>query len=123
MPTAVPTLLVDDEPDLRLLLRLEIERRNHGLSVCGEAGDGAAAIAAAQETDPAVVVLDYRMPGMNGLETALRIRELRPEQVIVLLTAFLDPQLQAEAEEAGIDACLDKRSVKELPDLLFSLSA
>jgi len=119
----IPTLLVDDEPDLRRLLRIEIERRNHGLSVCGEAGDGTAALAALRTTDPAVVVVDYRMPGMNGVETALRIREVRPDQRIVLLTAFLDDQLRAEADEAGIDACLDKRSMKELPDLLLALRA
>ena len=54
------------------------------------------------------MVIDYKMPGMDGLETARRVRELRPAQVMIMYTAFIDPELQEAAEEAGIAVCLAK---------------
>jgi two-component system, chemotaxis family, chemotaxis protein CheY len=121
--TEIRTLIVDDEVDMRTLARLEIERRNHGLMVSGEAGDGPAALAGLEAADPTVVVIDYRMPGMDGIETSQRIRARRPDQLIVLFSAFLDARIREDAAAAGVTACLDKRQLKKLPDLLFALSS
>ena len=70
---AVRVLIVDDEDDMRALLRNLIEIANDGLSVAGEAADGHQAIHRWREAQPDVVVLDQRMPGVTGLETAFSI--------------------------------------------------
>jgi len=56
-------LVVDDEPDMRVLVREIIDRANEGLRVVGEAGSGSEALARWRETNPTVIVLDQRMPG------------------------------------------------------------
>jgi CheY-like chemotaxis protein len=79
-----------------------------GFEVVGEAGGGAAAIEAVEGADPDVVVMDYRMPGMDGLTAARRIRARRPSQIIVLYTAFIDEELERKASEAGVSLCVGK---------------
>ena len=123
MAEEIRTFIVDDEPDLRFMLRLAIERRNEGLVVAGEAAAGGDAVARIHEVDPRVVVLDQMMPGMDGLETAARILEERPGQLIVLYSAFLDPALEAQAGAIGIAACLRKGRAKELADFVHQLAA
>jgi DNA-binding NarL/FixJ family response regulator len=114
----IRTLIVDDQPDVRLLMRLVIETANRGLVVSGEAAGGEEALDRLEEDDPTVIVLDQMMPDMNGLQTAARIRALRPEQVIVLCSAYLDADLVAEARAVGVDWCVGKEHVGRLPDLI-----
>jgi two-component system, chemotaxis family, chemotaxis protein CheY len=104
--TVTSVMVVDDTDHMRKMLRsmLEID----GFDVAGEAATGEEALATIGTVDPDVVVLDYMMPGIDGLETARRIRAARPEQVIILYTAFLDPKVEAAAKEAGVDLCLAK---------------
>lgn len=116
-------LIVDDDSDMRFLVRMTIEVANHGLAVSGEADSGAAAIASVESDRPEVIVLDYRMPGMTGLETARRILADHPEQAIVLFSAYLDADTIAEAQALGIRACVDKTDVDRLPDTLWQLAA
>ena len=120
--TEIRTLIVDDEADVRFLLRLAIERRNEGLCVAGEAAGGSDALDQLEVADPTIVVLDQMMPGMDGLETAARILERRPGQLIVLYSAYLDPELESEASRIGITACLRKGRAKELADFLHRLA-
>src|SRR5437868_14521185 len=80
-------LLVDDEPDVRLLLRKMIEAENDGLFVLGEAADGQEALDALDRLNPSVIVIDERMPAMSGMEAAAIIMSRRPGQPIVLCTA------------------------------------
>jgi DNA-binding NarL/FixJ family response regulator len=119
----IRTLIVDDEPDVRLLLRLAIELRNDGLMVAGEAAGGRDALGQLDAVDPAVVVLDQMMPGMDGLETAARILERRPGQLIVLYSAFLDKKLEEQAKRAGIAACMLKGRARDLADFLHVLTS
>jgi CheY-like chemotaxis protein len=116
-------LIVDDDSDMRLLVRMTIEVANHGLAVAGEAASGADAIAAVQQDRPGVIVLDNRMPGMTGLETARHILADHPEQSIILFSAYLDAQTIAEAEAVGVHACLNKSDVERLPEALWQLAA
>ena len=76
--------------------------------VVGSAANGAAALPLMGEADPDVVVLDYSMPGLDGLLTARLIKEERPDQKIILYTAYLDPELEQKASRAGIALCVEK---------------
>jgi CheY-like chemotaxis protein len=114
----VGALIVDDEADIRTLLRLIIEAAGHGLFVAGEATNGQEALDRIDELDPQVVVLDEMMPLMKGLDAARRMRERRPGQIIILCTAYLDPSLQKQADEAGIQLCLRKEEFSVIPEAL-----
>src|ERR687892_10511 len=57
-----------------------------------------------------VVVMDLKLPGIDGLETAKRIREIRPGQQIVLYSAYVDADVERRAREAGVAVCVPKLS-------------
>jgi DNA-binding NarL/FixJ family response regulator len=116
-------LIVDDDSDMRFLVRMTIEVANHGLAVAGEAESGAEAIASVASDRPEVIVLDNRMPGMTGLETARRILMDHPEQSIILFSAYLDEAIVSEAQALGVYACLHKTDVERLPETLWQLAA
>ncbi len=99
-------LVVDDTEHVRSMLvdMLELD----GFQVVGEAGSGAEAVGAAAAKDPDVIVMDYKMPDMDGLEAAKTIRSTRPDQAIVLYTAYLDADLERDAKEAGVAMCVGK---------------
>jgi DNA-binding NarL/FixJ family response regulator len=77
-------------------------------AVVGSVDNGAAALPEMHQADPDVVVLDYNMPGLDGLLTARLIREERPGQAIILYTAYLDAELEEKAARAGIALCVEK---------------
>ena len=111
---AVRVLIVDDEDDMRALLRNLIEIANDGLSVAAEAADGDQALRCWREAEPDVVVLDQRMPGLSGLETAERILAELPSQMIVLFTAYADEKVKAAADRIGVRACVPKDDARKL---------
>jgi CheY-like chemotaxis protein len=113
----IGTLIVDDQTDVRLLLRMIIERSGD-LFVTGEAASGAEAIEHVEAENPAVIVLDMMMPGMNGVETATAIRADRPNQPIILCTAYLDADVIERAHAAGIVECISKNQLWSLPQLI-----
>ena len=120
-------LIVDDEMDMRMLVRVVIEMANHGLSIVGEAADGAEAIQVWRDLDgppvPDVVILDNRMPGLTGLEVAEQILAERPGQLIVLYSAFLDDDVRAQANDVGIARCVSKEDLESLPGVIHDLTA
>jgi YesN/AraC family two-component response regulator len=75
MPTL---LLVDDEPQARRYLGALIGRCDPAFEIVGEAEEGAEALELARALGPDVVITDVRMPGMDGLELARRVREEMP---------------------------------------------
>jgi DNA-binding NarL/FixJ family response regulator len=119
----ISTLIVDDEEDIRVLIRMVIKTGGEDLSVCGEAADGAEALDHIDEQDPDVVILDQRMPGLSGIDTAREILKRRPGQGIVLCSAFLDTELRREAEAAGIRVCLPKGDIRRIPEVLRKVGA
>jgi YesN/AraC family two-component response regulator len=112
-------LIVDDEEDMRALVRATIEVANEGLTVAAEAADGETAVSIVREQHPEVVVLDQRMPGVTGLETARRILDEHPEQAIVLFSAYLDGDVVRAAQRLGVRMCLAKDNIRQLPDVLW----
>lgn len=86
----IRVLIVDDQELVRLGFRMLLEAEPD-LEVVGEAGDGASAVALAARTRPAVVLMDVRMPGLDGIAATRRIVERDPQiRVIVLTTYDLD---------------------------------
>jgi CheY-like chemotaxis protein len=118
----IETMIVDDQADVRQLIRVVIELANRGLSVSAEAGSGPEALEQLEHHEPTVVVLDEMMPEMSGLETVAAIRERRPDQPIILFSAFLDRRLREQAEAAGVSACVPKEDVAKLPDVIRSVA-
>ncbi len=114
-------LLVDDSPHIRRILRSYFEQ-DPDWRICGEAENGQVALHLVKELHPDIVILDFQMPIMNGLETARRIRQFAPATTILMLTLHYSPELVHEAEAAGIREVFCK-SVDIANHLLLSLRA
>ncbi|MFN0155905.1 MAG: ANTAR domain-containing response regulator [Gaiella sp.] len=98
-------LLAEDETIIRLDLRGLLERS--GFEVCGEAKDGEEAVALARESEPDLILLDVKMPKLDGIDAARRILEERPVP-IVMVTAYGESELVSRAVEAGVFGYLVK---------------
>ena len=109
----VKVLVVDDTYHVRTMLveMLELD----GFDVVGQASTGTEAIDIVPKKEPDVIVMDYKMPDMDGLSAAEQIRETRPKQPIILYTAYLDKGLEDKARDAGVALCVGK--VEGLPQL------
>jgi YesN/AraC family two-component response regulator len=120
-------LIVDDELDMRMLVRVIIDLANRGWSIVGEAADGMAAVKAWRDLNgppvPHVIVLDNRMPELTGLEAAAEILAERPEQHIVLYSAFLDDNVRREAATIGVRECVTKDELDRLPEVIDRILA
>lgn len=110
--TAVMTkiLIADDNAVIRGGLS-RLLRTHEDWEVCGEARDGQEAVDKSCELGPDVVVLDFRMPGLNGIDAARKISSLSPGIPILLWTMYLSPELCETAKRVGIRAVLAKGDV------------
>jgi DNA-binding NarL/FixJ family response regulator len=115
---SIRVLLADDEALIRAGFRLVL-RPEPDIELVGEAGDGAAAVEAALELRPDVVVMDVRMPGTDGLEATRRILAAAPETRILVLTTFGDDRDVYAALRAGASGFLLKDSRPE--DLVHAI--
>src|SRR5258708_19807477 len=93
-------LIVDDSAQVRMALRMCL-RMNKDWIVCGEAENGRAAVELAARVKPDVLLLDYSMPEMNGLEAARTLGVLVPECAILMFTTFATPQLTELSNSAA----------------------
>lgn len=112
-------LIVDDNSTIRHLLRSFLEANTDWI-VCGEAENGPAAVEKVQELQPNVVILDFSMPVMNGLDAAREISHADPKIVIFLFTMHSNEQLTKDAKRAGIQRVVSKSDPLEhnlLPSL------
>jgi CheY-like chemotaxis protein len=104
--TPVRALLVDDDEPGRRMMRELLE--DEGVQVVGEAGDGVEGVALALELEPDVVLMDLRMPLMDGFEATRLIKESRPVTQVIILTAYQGSLPEKSAEDAGAYAYLVK---------------
>ena len=105
-------LIVDDNADVRYLTRLTIE--SDSCHVVGEAENGAQALEVAEELQPDAVVIDLRMPLMDGLEATRLLRYRFPDLKIIVLSGSDDPLMVRQISAAGADAAVDKGKLDDL---------
>ncbi|MEW6474677.1 MAG: response regulator transcription factor [Actinomycetota bacterium] len=105
LTTPTRVFVADDE---ELILTMLEQVLSLDFDVVGKAADGPTAVSAVLDTEPDVAVLDYMMPGADGIEAARSIRAQRPDQAIVLYSAFVDGEVQDRARDAGIRECVAK---------------
>jgi DNA-binding NarL/FixJ family response regulator len=113
-------LVVDDSELVRKSLRTVLQA-NPDWEVCGEAADGESAVALFKELHPNIVILDFQMPGMNGIETARRMSEIAPAVPIVLFTQHASSDLEKHAREAGIRSVVSKTNAFPMVGMIEAL--
>jgi DNA-binding NarL/FixJ family response regulator len=118
--TAIRVLLVDDQEMIRAGLRLMVDDED-GLEVVGEAGDGAQALDAVRALGPDVVVMDIRMPVLDGIEATRQIVASGVPSAVLVLTTFDDDEFVFGALRAGAAGFLLKDSPPD--DLLNAIRA
>jgi len=104
---AKSVLIVDDTRSIRRALRA-IFGSERDFAVCGEAENGREAIQKAQELHPDLIVLDFSMPVMNGVEAASVLRRLMPTVPVIVFSDYSDVFSAEEARSIGISALVSK---------------
>jgi DNA-binding NarL/FixJ family response regulator len=105
MPISV--LIVDDHPVVRQGLRVLLEVQD-GIQVAGEAGDGPTALKLAAEHDPDVILLDLKLPGMDGLAVLTELNARDTTSKVLVLTSVTDPVAAGRAMREGAAGVLYK---------------
>jgi two-component system invasion response regulator UvrY len=103
----IRVLTVDDQAVFRDVARALVQM-TPGFEVVGESADGESAVELAREVDPDLVIVDERMTGIDGIETARRMSAEEPDAVIVLVSSADVQSLAAEAGASGVAAVLRK---------------
>ena len=100
-------LLVDDNKGIRETLR-EIIEENPAWKICGEAAEGRSALQLTRKLRPDMIVLDYHMPEMDGVEAARRILEFAPEIPILFFTAEISRSVVRDVLKLGVRGVITK---------------
>jgi DNA-binding NarL/FixJ family response regulator len=115
-------LIVDDSDEVRTIVRIFLER-DPSFTVCGEAASGPEALKKAQELKPDFVLLDLRLPGMNGIETATALKAILPQTKLVLFSAYADSLgNRTWASAIGVDLVVPKGSLIDMAASLKTLA-
>jgi DNA-binding NarL/FixJ family response regulator len=112
VPSEITCLIVDDHEVVREGLRLSLSRAPH-IRVVGEAGDGRAAIELAERRKPNVVIMDVRMPGLDGLDATKELMEKEPNIAVLIFTAYSERSLLARGLESGAKGYILKEAPHE----------
>ena len=110
---AARILIADDNPTMRNCVGKLVGSHSEW-EVCGEATDGRQAVELARKLAPDILILDFRMPGINGLDAARQIVEVSPGTAIVLCTICLSTELIELARAVGIAGAISKNNLNRL---------
>ncbi len=100
-------ILVEDEPDILIILHRLMRDLTGGYDII-TVNSGADALAQIALRRVPLVITDYNMPGMNGLQLAAAVKETSPDTKVVMITAYATPELEKRAREQRIDYYLAK---------------
>ncbi len=117
-PTPLRVLLVEDNDVFRQALELLLGMQE-GLDVVGAVSDGTSVLDACRRLSPDVIVMDFRLPGMDGVEATTAVREAFPEIAVVCLTASASSREFDAILAAGAVACL--RKDQELDEIVEAI--
>ena len=117
-PQPIRILLVEDNDVFRQALELLLELQD-GFEVVGAISNGSAAVSACKELSPHVAVMDFRLPGMDGVEATVALTRECPEVAVVCLTASASPRELDALMDAGAVACL--RKDQELDEIVAAI--
>ena len=118
MGRPIRILVVEDNKVFREALELLLGLRSD-VEIVAAIGDGAAAAAAAKEHNPDVVLMDYRLPGLDGVQATAAVLEACPATAVVCLTASANAREVEALYEAGAAACLTKdQELEEIVDAI-----
>ena len=108
----VLVLVVDDEPDVEALFRQQFRRdlrsQRFMMDFANSASDALKRITATIEQSLILILSDINMPGMTGLEMLPKVKEIRPEVPVIMITAYGDPDTKRRALENGASGLLTK---------------
>jgi DNA-binding NarL/FixJ family response regulator len=113
-------LLVEDNDVFRQALELLLGLQD-GLEVVGAVAEGTSVVQACHDLDPDVCVMDFRLPGMDGVEATAALRGACPEVAVVCLTASASPRELEAVQAAGAVTCL--RKDQELDEIVDAIRA
>jgi CheY-like chemotaxis protein len=113
-------LIADDDEDIRRITRWFLESLGK-CEVCGEAVNGVDAIEKARTLNPDLILLDYSMPDMNGIETGAILKAMLPEVPVILFTGQTTEPIQSAAISVGIRAVVPKTNIGSLAGHLHAL--
>lgn len=116
----VRILVADDSPAIRRCLRRLLDHHDDWL-VCDEACNGKEAVQRFRDTKPDLIVIDFQMPEMNGLDAARHIVGLSPDTPILMVTIHLSKQLSDEARKVGIRGACAKTNINNVVDAVGAL--
>lgn len=116
----VRILVVDDNPAVRHYLRALLEQQSTW-QVCDEARTGREALQSVEKNPPDMILLDFQMPDLNGLDVARQITRLFPEIPILMVTIHLSKQLAEEARKVGIRGACAKSDVGSIVEAVDAL--
>jgi DNA-binding NarL/FixJ family response regulator len=120
MTTVTRVLLVEDNEVYRSTLELVLEGRE-GIEIVGSIGDGAEAADAAERLEPDVVLMDFRLPGLDGAQATAAVRERAPRAAIVCLTAeATDEDREAVLAAGAVDLVEKGRPTEDLVRVIRS---
>jgi CheY-like chemotaxis protein len=109
---SVLVLVVDDEPDVEALFRQQFRRdlraQRFIMDFANSASDALVRIAGTIEQSLILILSDINMPGMTGLEMLPKVREMRPDVPVIMITAYGDPETKRKAIESGASGLLTK---------------